>query len=457
MKTMMAAFVGVALAATSAFASPPYSQHAQCGNGCCPGVPTGAVVAWPNAVAWDGNNNGNTQPCFTTLTVRNGVASATVGYASSPTDLFRGLAATCWQISDWSYTGALGCVSGAQPQINVWYWTPASISVQPLSLSTTIGTPVSGYINIANPNPSSHGVQPLAWSTPSVDPRLTLSSRSGTVNPGSSAQVMVTMAAQPAGVYTIPITINGTSAETGLAIPSAAVNVTTTVSGCPSGLTLCGAVCVNTSSDANNCNGCGNVCASCSGGVCCSSVRSQSGFPEAVGVGSCSGRCVPTAAASGYNVCSTDCDCGNASAGLFCWAGPFDCMPVQLASNTLTGSQVISSFNTYVALTNSLTPFLFFSTVSPRLVNISLPYSFTFNNPNNQFVMVVSVELLVDGVVVATDTYSSPNSSRLFSAPVSLASGSHTLSYQVEIYPQFGPPFVVQFSPGTITATLARN
>jgi hypothetical protein len=132
-------------------------------------------------------------------------------------------------------------------------------------------------------------------------------------------------------------------------------------------------------------------------------------------------------------------------------------MPVQLASNTLTGSQVISSFNTYVALTNSLTPFLFFSTVSPRLVNISLPYSFTFNNPNNQFVMVVSVELLVDGVVVATDTYSSPNSSRLFSAPVSLASGSHTLSYQVEIYPQFGPPFVVQFSPGTITATLARN
>jgi hypothetical protein len=81
--------------------------------------------------------------------------------------------------------------------------------------------------------------------------------------------------------------------------------------GCPGGLTDCGGTCVDTSTDASNCGGCGNVCsaparatATCTAGVC--SFVCDAGYADCGG-----GVCVPLGTNENCLGCGDSCDDGD--------------------------------------------------------------------------------------------------------------------------------------------------
>ena len=174
------------------------------------------------------------------------------------------------------------------------------------------------------------------------------------------------------------------------------------------------------------------------------------------GTGSCSGRCVKSVPPSGNGVCTTDCDCGNASTGKYCYIGPNRCDSVTLLSKTLSGSQSIpfQGGTSWTQIANSGSGFVF-SSISSRNVTVSFNYQFDF--PTGYSWMTLNIRLLVDGVEVARDS-GVTRGTRTFSKTVGpFATGSHYLSFEVQTILSSGPPITTTFYPGTITTTLVRN
>ena len=173
---------------------------------------------------------------------------------------------------------------------------------------------------------------------------------------------------------------------------------------------------------------------------------------DTYGTGSCSGRCVKSVPPSGNGVCQNDCDCGNASSGTFCYLGPSECRSTTMVSKTLSGSQSIS-FNPWTAINGTNSSFSMASNGS-RSVNVTFGYRFDYSS--GPCTLAINIRLLVDGVEVARDS-NIPRGIQTFNKTVSLASGNHTLSFEVQSVLVAGYPIPITFYPGTITARMIRN
>ena len=120
------------------------------------------------------------------------------------------------------------------------------------------------------------------------------------------------------------------------------------VSSCPSGTTLCDGVCVNDNTDPKNCGGCGNVCGSgttCAGGMC------QSVCPP--GTALCGAGCVnENTDPNNCGSCGTVCGPGNTCTGGNCVptevAG--SCLPTSSLGVLVQGSTPTATVTAYVPL-----------------------------------------------------------------------------------------------------------
>lgn len=214
---------------------------------------------------------------------------------------------------------------------------------------------------------------------------------------------------------------------------------------CNAGLWTCTSCNVLGCGPALYCNSDGSCQSACLGNV-----------KPVTGEGACAGKCLPSTPPNGYGACSSDCDCGNASAAVYCDIRARDCRSTTLSMTIPLPNQRIPTWSPnliYTPLSGTSATFSFLATGGSRTITISYSWKFTYvSGPTQQAAL---VRLIIDGFEVAND-YSTGGVTYLNYSFV-LNSGSHTVSLEALPILVSGPPVDEVFVVGPVSVALGRQ